>query len=119
MPIDHRKLHVPADTPVVIHRHGPGRYSVAVVVEGGPGDLTEAEAREALARWRARLGGWMTKRSAADELGLSVKMVDALRRSGRLKARLVRGQVRVTVKSVQEELIRRRRLAADSKNSEE
>lgn len=111
MPITPRDVRVPASTPVVMHRHGPGRYSVAVVVEGGNGYLTEDQAREALAKWRAQLGGWLTKRDAASMLGISVKMVDVLRRDGRLDAENVNGQVRVSLKSVQDE---RRRRKSDS-----
>lgn len=117
MPPDPRALRALTDAPVVVHRHGHGRYSVAVVVEGGSGHLTEVEAREALARWQALLGGWMTKRRAAESLGLSVKMIDALRRTGRLDSKNVHGQVRITVKSVNEELRRRRHSAAESDNS--
>lgn len=117
MAISPRDLRVPADTPVVLHRHGPGRYSVAVVVDGAKGYLSEGEAREALAKWQALLGGWMTKRRAAEALGLSAKMIDALRRNGRLDSKNVHGQVRITIASVQRELRRRRQLTADSDKS--
>lgn len=117
MPIDPRALRVLTDAPVVVHRHGRGRYSVAVVVEGGSGTMTEVEAREALARWRSLLGGWMTKRDAADALGLSVKMIDNLRRAGRLDSANVHGQVRVSVKSIEKE-IRRRRLSESTTTEE-
>lgn len=112
MRIDPRDVRVPADTPVVVHRHGPGRYSVALVVEGDDGYLTESEAQEALAKWRARVGGWMTKRDAAISLGISPKMIDVLRQNGRIDARNVNGRVRVTLKSVQAELRRRKENAA-------
>lgn len=112
MPITPRDLRVPTSTPVVMHRHGPGRYSVAVVVEGPNGELTEEQAREALAKWRALLGGWVTKRDAASMLGISVKMVDVLRRNGRLDAENVNGQVRVSLKSVKDERQRRKASAA-------
>lgn len=112
--LDPRDLRVPAATPLVIHRHGHGRYSVALVVEGGDGYLTEAEAVEALAKWRARVGGWMTKRDAAVALGVSAKMVDVLRRDGRLDAENVNGRVRVSLKSVQKELRRRNKPGGNS-----
>lgn len=119
MPLDQRALRALTDAPVVVHRHGPGRYSVAVVVEGGSGHLTDTEAREALSRWQSLLGGWMTKRRAADTLALSVKMIDALRRNGRLDSDNVHGQVRISVKSVTRELHRRRHSASDSSTKSE
>lgn len=115
--LDPRDLHVPADTPIVVHRHGPGSYSVALVVEGGHGGLTEREAREVLAKWRARVGGWVTKRDAAQALGISVQMVDVLRRDGRLDAENVNGLVRVSLKSVQAELRRRSQSPGESSTS--
>lgn len=102
---------VPADAPVVIHRHGRnGRPCVAVIVESVP-DGRDAD--EALAAWRLRLGRWMTRADAADVLGLSVQRVDQLRRENRIKSRQIGDVAAIDAESVYAELRSREDVAGE------
>ena len=104
-----RKLFaVPRDAPVVVHRHGDRarRRSIAVIVDEGPW-ATDEDFEAALAKWRRRVGGWVTKADAAEQLGVSVQRVDQLRTLGRLESRLIGGVVAVDLGSLQDELERR------------
>lgn len=103
-----RKLfRVPRDAPVVVHRHGAGarRRSIAVVVEET--DCPDEEFEALLARWRLRIGGWVTKTDAAATLGVSTQRVDQLRRDGRLAGRLIGGVAAIDAASLCRELARR------------
>lgn len=104
-----RRLYaVPRDAPVVVHRHGDRarRRSIACIVDEGPW-ATDEDFERALADWRRRIGGWVTKADAAEQLGRSVQRVDQLRAEGRLSSRLIGGVVAIDLGSIQDELERR------------
>lgn len=105
---DRQPFAVPRDAPVVVHRHGDGarRRSIAVIVDSTqyPDDETF---ERALAVWRRRIGGWVTKADAAAALDITSKRVDQLRADGVLKSRQVGGLVAIDLDSLQAELTRR------------
>lgn len=105
MEFPRRPYAVPRDAPVVVHRHGDRsrRRSIAVIVDDTD-YATPEEFADALARWRRRIGGWVTKSDAASQLSVSTKMVDQLRDAGRLKSRLIHGIVAIDLGSLQDEL---------------
>lgn len=103
---------VPEDAPVVVHRHGERsrQRSIAVIVD--PGDFaTEDELTRALAYWRRRIGGWVTKADAAAQLGVSTKRVDQLRKEGRLTSKRIGGVAAIDAASLDAELQLRRESA--------
>lgn len=92
---------------VVLHRHGAtGGYAVAVVVAEGP--YSKERAAEIADEVREAHGGWVTKGVAASRLGLSVQMVDVLRRRGQLEStKNIAGHVMISAQSLARELERR------------
>lgn len=87
------------------------RLDVAVVVDG-PFRPVQVEA--ALADWTVRLNlgdppGWVRRQRAADELGVSRKMVDKLRAQGRLHGvrDAIRNRAYVSRESLDAEIARR------------
>lgn len=108
MDFPRRPFTVPTDAPVVVHRHGDRmqRRSIAVLVDET--DYPDEKAfRRALAVWRRRIGGWVTRDDAAELLGVGLKRVDQLRRDGLLKSKTIGGVVAIDLGSVQDELSRR------------
>lgn len=105
MEFPRRPYAVPRDAPVVVHRHGEGarRRSIAVIVDEGPW-ASDEDFDRALAVWRRRIGGWVTKAEAAAQLGVSTKRVDQLREQGKLKSRRVGFAVAIDLASLQDEL---------------
>lgn len=74
----------------VYERRGAATWDVALLI----GEITleqggAVEAERLAQAWRARLGmvgpEWVRREEAARQLGVGVKMVDKLRRSGRLR----------------------------------
>lgn len=75
---------------VLLRRPQDLDWHVALVLES---HATEGPALSAAAAWRARLGlvgrNWVRREAAAVRLGVGVKMIDKLRRQGRLRSRRV------------------------------
>lgn len=70
---------------VVLHRNAArGSYAVAVVLDEGP--YSAAQARKVADRMREQHAGWVSKAEAAERLGITERMVDFLRESGRLES---------------------------------
>jgi hypothetical protein len=94
---------------VVLHRHGAwgsGQYSVAVIAEEGPFDRATAE--RVADGLRAHGGGWVTRATAAQRLGLTEARVDQLRVEGRLDSTQdSSNRARISLDSLEREIARR------------
>lgn len=91
----------------LLRRHGG--YAICVVVDEGPYPHDEAVRRAAkLSPSEPRPGGTVTKREAADILGITVKGVEYLRAQGLLtQVGRHKGKVLLALSSVNEHLDRR------------
>jgi hypothetical protein len=97
------------DARVVLHRHGAwgsGQYSVAVIADEGPYDRATAE--RVADGLREAVGGWVSRATAAQRLGLTETRVDQLRAEGRLDSTQdSSNRARITLDSLEREIARR------------